>query len=218
MLKRLKGAAVGCAALAITSTALFAAGSFSTLPVVEGSSYCASTVTGTSGGSGITGQGQGTTGSICAQTVPAGPTALTGNEVVPADLYNPSTVTATQGGTSPQTALIPMASLNALPLNVTTVLSQTVTSLNATNLTGGYVLHSAATMTSVTINLPPAPIDGQQFVIGADQTVTTLVVTPTAGTGQTVAKAPTVLTTSTTAPYGYRLEYNAALAQWTRLQ
>jgi hypothetical protein len=79
----------------------WAAGNWSTLPIVGGSSFCASTVTGTGGLGGITGQGQGSTGSICAQTIPAGPPFLTGNELVPAD-------TLIGGGASPQTVVIPL--------------------------------------------------------------------------------------------------------------
>ena len=110
-----------------------------------------------------------------------------------------------------------MASLNALPLTVTTALTSSLNTLNATNLTGGYVFHAASTISSVTVNLPPAPIDGQQFALSADQTVTTLIVTPTTVT-QTVKQAPTVITASTTVAYGYRFMYNAALNSWLRLQ
>jgi hypothetical protein len=77
---------------------------FSTLPIIGGSSFCASTVTGTGGLSGITGTGQGTLGSICGQTVPAGPPALTGSEIIPADY---------PGGAGPtQTVGIPTALLS----------------------------------------------------------------------------------------------------------
>lgn len=80
--------------------AAHAAGIFSTLPIVGNPSFCGSTVTGTGGLGGITGQGQGTLGSICGQTIPAGPTAITGNELIPAD-------TELGGGAPPQTVTIP---------------------------------------------------------------------------------------------------------------
>lgn len=95
--------------VALGSVAAIAAGKFSTLPVVGGNSFCASTVTGTGGLGGITGQGQGSTGSICGQTVPAGPPAITGTELIPAD-------TQLANGASPQTVQIPsalMGSINA---------------------------------------------------------------------------------------------------------
>ena len=69
-------AAAGIAMVAALSTAAYSAGIWSTLPMGGQSSFCASTVSGTGNLSSTTGQGQGTTGSICAQTVPAGP-ALT---------------------------------------------------------------------------------------------------------------------------------------------
>lgn len=100
MLKRYRSAAVGLCALLITSGALWAAGNWSTLPGIGQPSFCASTVTGASNFGGVTGQGQGTGGSICAQTIPAGPPAITGNESMPADTNasgNPATVTITTG-------------------------------------------------------------------------------------------------------------------------
>lgn len=82
----------------------YAAGMWSTLPVVGGNSFCASTVTGTGSLGGITGQGQGSTGSICGQTVPAGPPAITGTEIFPAD-------TQLSGGAPPQTVAVPIGAL-----------------------------------------------------------------------------------------------------------
>lgn len=101
---------LGCSAafLAAMAGVAWSAGNWSTLPVVGGSSFCASTVTGTGNLGGITGQGQGTIGSICAQTVPAGPPELTGAEMIPAD-------TNLAGGAPPQTVVIPSAL--AGPLN-----------------------------------------------------------------------------------------------------
>jgi hypothetical protein len=217
-MKRFRSAAVAAVALLVTSTILYATGSYSTLPIVEGSSYCASMVSGTGNLSGVTGQGQGTLGSVCAQTVPAGPTAVTGNEVIPADLYRPDISPPAVGlGPQPATALLSMASLNALPITVSSVPTATLSTLSATNTTGGYIFHNASgAITAVTVNLPPLPIDGQQFAISADQVITTLVVTPTTA-GQTVTKAPTVLTPSTTGTYGYRFMYNAAGTNWYRL-
>jgi hypothetical protein len=215
MLKRLKGAAVGCAALAIASTALYAAGNYSTYPIVGGASFCVSTV-GVNGQAGNTGQGggtAGTNGAYCAQTVPAGPSIVTGTELVPAD-------TVGAGGASPQTVVIPMASLNALPITVATVITgATGNTLTAAATSGGYILHSSASVTSVVLNLPAAPIDGQQFAISADQLVTSLTVqtAATSTAGQTITKAPSIITPSTTGSYGYRWMFNAAANNWYRL-
>lgn len=100
MLKRYRSAAAGLCALLVTSSVLYAAGNWSTLPGVGQPSFCVSTVTGASNFGGVTGQGQATNGSICAQTVPAGPPAITGNETMPADTNaagSPATVTLTTG-------------------------------------------------------------------------------------------------------------------------
>lgn len=213
MFGRLKGVAVGCAALAIASTALYAAGNYSAYPIVEGGSFCLSTV-GVNGQAGITGQGggaAGTNGAYCAQTVPAGPPAVTGSELVPAD-------TGLAGGAPPQTVVLQMANLNALPITVTngtTVSSQVF--VTAVNTTGGYIINSGGTISAVKVNLPPAPVDGQQFAFSADQIITTLLFTsPTAGV--TISNAATALTPSNTAAFGYRLLYNAAANNWYRMQ
>lgn len=112
MLNRYRAALVLCSLLAAGGVA-WAAGNYSLYPVVGGSSFCISTVSGAGGfnaqgnvgGGGITGQGQSSSGSLCAQTVPAGPPLLTGSELVPAD-------TGLPGTTSPQTVVIPIQLLS----------------------------------------------------------------------------------------------------------
>lgn len=94
-MKRYRGAAIGLCALLVTGSLAWAAGNWSTLPVVGSAAFCGSTVTGATSFGGATGQGQGTGGSLCAQTIPAGPPVLTGSELVPADTGSqiPATVT-----------------------------------------------------------------------------------------------------------------------------
>ncbi len=105
-MKRFRILAVAGIAVAIASSAVLAAGNFLTYPIVGQGSRCIATISGaggfnsagTGGGGGATGQGQASSGSLCAQTLPAGPPFLTGNELVPADTQigangNPQTVT-----------------------------------------------------------------------------------------------------------------------------
>lgn len=97
--------AVGLTAL--FASGAFAAGIYSTYPIVGQNSFCVSTVSGAggfnaagnAGGAGQTGQGQANSGSLCAQTVPAGPPALTDEELIAADtgITNPATVTIPSG-------------------------------------------------------------------------------------------------------------------------
>lgn len=116
---KLKHFAAAVALIGIGSSVAWAAGMFSTLPIVGNGSFCASTVTGfptTAGGlstgGGITGQGAATgTSALCAQTVSAGPSALTGNELIPAD-------TTLTGGAPPQTVTIPSGMLSSYGTNV----------------------------------------------------------------------------------------------------
>lgn len=95
---------------AVAVPVAWAAGNWSTLPIVGGSSFCAAIVGSGPTQGGITGQGAGALGgsTICAQTVPAGPPALTGAETIPAD-------TNAAGGASPQTVNIPVAALGNNP-------------------------------------------------------------------------------------------------------
>lgn len=89
----------------------WAAGVFPGFPIVGQGSYCQSTVgssgqaTGVpgGGGGGTTGQGA-PAGSPCAQTVPAGPSALTGNELILGD-------TGLANGVAPQSVSMPSGML-----------------------------------------------------------------------------------------------------------
>lgn len=99
MLKRYRSAAIGLCAVLLTGVIAHAAGIYSQLPLIGSAAFCGSTVTGTGNLGGQTGQGQGTIGSICGGTVPAGPPFITGNEIMAVDTLLP-------GGASPQSATI----------------------------------------------------------------------------------------------------------------
>lgn len=96
-MKRYRSAAVGLCAVAALSSVAWAAGLFSGFPIVGGASYCSSYST-----AGIPG-----TASVCNVTVPAGPSAITGAELIPAD-------TGLASGQSPQTVLIPSSLVGGL--------------------------------------------------------------------------------------------------------
>jgi len=201
-MKRLKVVGLAVAGLTISSIA-YAAGMFPDYPVVGGATYCAGSsqsAVGTIIGS-ITG---------CPNQVPAGPTVVTGNEQIPAD-------TRLSSGANPQTVLIPMASLNALPIQFVTVLHASPAGISAANNSGGVCYNATETITAANITLPLAPIDGQQYKVCANFTITALAVY--AATGATLSvTTPTVLTASTTAPQGYTFIYNAASTKWFKLQ
>ena len=195
--------ALACVAGVIgLSTLAYAAGMWPDLPVVGGATYCA-------------GSSQSATGSIigsvtgCPNQVPAGPTIVTGNEQIPAD-------TRLSSGAAPQTVLIPMASLNALPIQFVTVTS-TNPAISAANTSGGLFVHSTAVVTTTAVTLPQAPIDGQQYAIAADAKLSLLTVSAGALTlgnsGLVTAISPTV----GLGTVGIRYIYNAALSTWFRL-
>lgn len=92
--------------MASAGSLVWAAGLNATLPVVGAQSFCGSTVSGVQlpagqGPYGVTpGSTQGTGQGICGQTIPAGPVAVTGEEIIQADTQLP-------GGQSPQVVGIP---------------------------------------------------------------------------------------------------------------
>lgn len=196
-------------AVAALSTAAYAAGNYSTYPVVGGQSFCASTVgvNGQAGNTGQSGGAAGTNGAYCAQTVPAGPAALTGSELVPAD-------TAQAGGAPPQTVVIPItvlgagASIYASPLTGATIAAASGTS--------NIVLSPAGTIAALTITLPAASslTEGQILRVGSSQVVTSL--TLSQGTGTSIVGGPTTIG----AAGGFSLIYHASSATsgtWYRL-
>lgn len=181
-------------------TAASAAGLWPNMPIVGGASYCSSfNVSGVPG----------TTGA-CTNTVPAGPTAVTGNEQIPAD-------TRLANGQSPQTVLLSMRAIGAAPIGFNTCAAAACGSFTVGDNSGGVFLSYSTTIDSATVVTPANPMDGQQFTVGADHTITTL--TMTANTGQSFAvTAPAVLTASATAPQGYKFMYHAATAKWYKVQ
>lgn len=98
-------------AVVAAGTLAWGAGIWPTLPIVGQPSFCASFVSGVSSPANapylqVPGSTQGTGSGICGQTVPAGPTSLTGNELVPMD-------TGLAGGAPPQTVTAPTGLLTA---------------------------------------------------------------------------------------------------------
>lgn len=164
-----------------------------TFPIVGGASYCSSTVN-----------------NVCSTTVAAGPTALTGNETIPAD-------TNLSGGSMPQTVLLTPRALNGAPITLVTCAAAACGSTTVGANAGGVMLSYSTTIDSATIVLPTAALamQGQRISIGANYTVTSLTVTAGSGTTLSVT-TPTVLTASTTAPQGY--EYMLSGTVWYRVR
>jgi hypothetical protein len=204
--------ALAMAGVLVTS-AVYAAGNYSMYPVVGGAALCAGTVTGAGAPfSGVTGQGQASLGSICPLSIPAGPSVVTGTELVPAD-------TGLAGGASPQSVVLPMAALNALPLTFTSLTPATATNVITPAATsGGVVILASSALSPTTVYLPSSPIDGQQFRLSSGATIASLTMATAGGSGQSVLNSPTALTASTTAAYGYLFVYHAANTSWARLQ
>lgn len=172
-------------------------GLFGPFPVIGGAAYCSA-------------YGNNNT---CTNTVPAGPVALTGSETI---LVN----TNLSQGRNPQNALVTPATLNANPISFQTV-TTTTPSISASNLSGGVVFTSAATITSAAITLPSSPAQNQRYEISSNRTITTLSVSAASGDSIATNTAPTALTASTTAPNGYTFVCDKAggsTCTWHRLR
>lgn len=156
------------ALLGVTLTA-HAAGMFNNLPIVGGAAYCALYA------------GDGTT---CAGNVPAGPTALTGNEKIPAD-------TQLSGGSSPQSVLIDVSSLGAGPTQFSVPL--TGASITVAAGTRQVIVEPAGTIAALTLVMPAAAglTEGQRLGFCTTQIITALTITN--GTGATVVNPPSAM-------------------------
>ncbi len=163
------------------------------MPIIGGSSYCSSTVNGS-----------------CVNTVPAGP-AVTGLEYIPAD-------TSIAQGANPQSGKFSVLTLGGgvltynVPINGDT--------LTLTNTTRQVILNAAGTIAGMTIVTPAATtlLNGQRLGICTTQIVTTL--TMTAGSGTTLANAPTALLVpvATGAASCVSFIYRTADTTWYRTQ
>lgn len=159
----------GAVALLCAVTIAHAEGMFSKLPIVSGAAYCALYA-----GDGVT----------CAGNVPAGPTAITGLELFPAD-------TKAAGGVSPQTVNVKPASMGFGPTQYSVPV--TTNSITILPTTRQVIVEPAGTIAALTIVTPAAAamVDGQRIGFCTTQIITTL--TTTAGTGVTVKNAATAM-------------------------
>ena len=194
---KLRRLGLGIAALVATVLAASAAGMFNNLPVVGASStaYCALYA------------GDGTT---CTGYVPAGPTALSGSELIPAD-------TQLSGGASPQTVRIKPASLGAGPTQFSA--PTTGTSITVAAATRQVIVEPAGTITALTLVMPAATglVDNQRFGFCSTQIITTLTITDGAGaamSGKPTAGVVPVTTGNASCP---EWVYVLSQAEWFRV-
>lgn len=186
----------GAVALLGVSTVAYAAGMFGNLPIVGGAAYCALYA-----GDGVT----------CSGSVPAGPTALTGNELIPAD-------TGVSGGSSPQTVLIDVSTLGAGPTQYSVPL--TGASITVAAGTRQVIVEPAGTIAALTLVMPAATglTEGQRFGFCSSQIITTLTITD--GSGATMSTKPTAMTVplATGAASCVEWVYVKSITKWMRTQ
>jgi hypothetical protein len=204
-MKRLLGVLGGSlGAIIVAGSVAWATGLWPGLPQLGGPSYCASW-------SGVAGS------FTCSATVPAGTTAFTGNEAVPADMYGPLTQTSANAGTAagggapPQTQLVSVLQLGngGFQNLLSTTSATTVTVLPTTSY-----LFENATVTNPTITFTAAPFQGQKLTIVLGANLTTGITTA-AGAGSTCLPACGALS-GTTAGTTYQWIYEGTI--WYRIQ
>jgi hypothetical protein len=208
-------------ALTVGSVAAYAAGNYSMYPIVGGASFCASTVSGAGGFNAAgntnnvnpTGQGQAGSGSLCAQTVPAGPPAFTGSELLPMDTGGSGIF---PGTTNPQTVV---ANINQLGQGVVadSVASGATVTIPANSQ---FFVLDTGTAATVAVTMPAVAVDGQiQHLVCGVAVGTALSVA--ANTGQTIkGAAPTTCTAGQGFAWRYLASANGLIvaASWLRIQ
>ncbi len=219
--------AVAAASVVIGITGAVAGGMWQTLPIVAAQAYCAVLSTGITG-TGAPFNPTPTGATICQVQIPAGPPALTGNEIVPADTYPASSpyLTVPQGF-APATAGVPIILLDSGAYTYS-VPNATRANFTLANPTNWLILDGSGAMAQVNVQLPgtqlqPA-LNGQQIHIVSSQVVTLLGIvgqTTSAGAAAvTVDNAPTQLLVGATSASAVAISfiYDAPISTWFRTQ
>jgi len=182
------------ALLLASAVTAFAVGLWPGLPILGGSSYCASYTL---------------TGSQCAATASAGSTAYTGNEAVPVDSYGANQ--AATGQVAPTSQLVPLLALGQGAFtNLPSTSSATTYTVPCTTST----LFENATVTNPTITFCATPFQGQKFTLVWGANLTTGITTA-AGSGSTCLPACGAIAV-TTAGTTHQWLYNGTI--WYQIQ
>lgn len=180
----------GLLAVALTagSTIAFAAGMFPGLPIVGGAAYCQGV---SNYSTSVTVPGTLPTPNNCNSPVSAGPTTLTGSELIPAD-------TAYANGVTPQTVYLPV-SLMANGYGGTTVATTTGTTaaVLAADAISNYIYAGSSTATYTSFKLPPNPMNNQTFCL-ANAGGGVLTLSAVAASANSFSNTPTVTGTTPT--------------------
>jgi hypothetical protein len=225
MLKRLsprKRVAVGALFAGLVASLIMAAGLWQGLPIVGEATYC------TGYSSYPTSATQPTTTPAtpnnCNSLVPAGPGALSGNEVNPADI-------PTNTGGGPSSVLIPIPSevsgaytyFSSLTLQGT--IEAATSSIVMPNLITNVIVDPTGTLTAFTATLPSAPLDGQIVRLISSQQITPTLVVTAASALTAVKNAPVSFSqlanasatfAATSLPFSASFIYDLAKNTWFR--
>lgn len=201
MLRKTKLALVAGLSLLATAAAI-ANGIWYGFPIVGGAAYCTSFVMNP-----LTGA---VTTTCNGPTTPAGPTVMTGNELIPAD-------TQLSQGRQPQTVLFKPASLGVGPYQYNAPLTGASLTVAATDRR--MILEPAGTIATLTITLPAAAllVDNQHWGMCSTQIVTALTITPGSGTTVSNTQTATSVPLGTGAASCPEWVYRQANTTWYRI-
>lgn len=192
-------------AISVLVPLAYAGGIFQGYPIVGSAAFCNST---NSQSTSPTVPGTLPSNTNCTNTVPAGPTTLTGAETYPAD-------TNLTQGIPPQTVRIPtvMAASGAYATSV----PLTGTTINVGTGISNYLANPSGTIAALTVVLPQSPIDGQIFRFATSSTISTISFSGGAS-GAAVDNSSTTLTVTTApASMGVAFIYKASANSWYRM-
>ena len=189
---------IGLSLLAVIATvgvAFAISGNQLGYPIVGGASYCSS-------------YGN---GSVCKNTVVAGPTITTGNETI---LGN----TNLSGGATPQTVLFPISILGSGPYQYNAPL--TGASLTLTAQQRRLILEPAGTIATLAVTFPAASTLSDNQLMGLCTTQIVTALTLTEGSGTTILNKPTALLVPVATGAGSCVEwvYRQSNTSWYRVQ
>jgi hypothetical protein len=214
-LKKLGLAAIVAASVAIPVA--YASGIFQGYPVVGSASFCTST---NSQQTTTTVPGAAYSNSQCTTTTPAGPTTLTGNEVVPMDA-------GVANGGGAETVLLPSTMIgNGFGNTTVAVTTGTTAAVVVADGVSNYIYAGAGAATYTSLKLPPNPMQNQKFCLtdaGTGILTTTSIAVGTSGqsiVGTAVTSIPVATAVGTAGTVTLSSNcwlYNVSNTSWYRV-
>lgn len=206
-MKRFRLLAVVGALVALAAVPLaYASGLFPGLPIVGQAAYC---VGYSSYSTSVTSPTSTQSPIQCNTTSPAGPAALTGLELAPADTQI--------GNYPPATVSIPIPLMSSGPY-VYNLITNAVTNVTIPNLINNYILDETTSIATMSITLPSSPLNGQVVNFTSTHLLTLITFLTSGIAGSQISGAVTTFATPTTpGTGGISFLYDSVQNYWYRV-